>query len=192
MAVGPTAWPSTDDTTVDEDSALVRQAQAEPAAFAFLYRRYVDKVYWYMRARTMNPEDAHDLTQLVFLRALEAIPHYEHRGVPFAAWLFRIAHNSAISHRRRQRFTLPLSWIDRSIELVSDGNPEVESLRQDSLRQLRILVDGLDPKKRELLALRFAAGLSSREIGFVIGKSEAAVKKQITRTLRGLKDQYRD
>ncbi len=74
-----------------DDQALVRAAQADVAQFNALYHLYVERVHRYMLARTHNAEDAADLTQQVFLQALDALPRYRDRGVPFAAWVFRIA-----------------------------------------------------------------------------------------------------
>lgn len=81
--------------------------QAQPAAFAMLYHRYFERIHAYLRSRTGDAEDAADLTQQVFLQALDALPRYRHGRVPFAAWLFRIAHNVAIDHHRRRRHAHP-------------------------------------------------------------------------------------
>src|SRR5437763_17100867 len=91
---------------VDDGTAeapLIAAVQHDPAAFTQIYHLYLDRVYHYLRVRTPTPADAEDLTQQVFLRAWEALPGYQARGVPFAAWLFRIAHNLAADHARRAR-----------------------------------------------------------------------------------------
>src|SRR5579875_2591933 len=98
------------------DEALVRRAQADAVAFAPLYERYLPRVYRYLYARTHDPDDAADLTQTVFVRALAGLPAYRPRGLPFAAWLFRIARNVATdAHRRRDRRpteSLPAEVVD--------------------------------------------------------------------------------
>ncbi|HET7037020.1 MAG TPA: sigma-70 family RNA polymerase sigma factor, partial [Thermomicrobiaceae bacterium] len=79
----------------EEEAALVAAAKVDGAAFAALYRRHRGPIYRYLRARTRCDEDAADLTQQVFLKAFEALPRYQERGLPFAAWLFRLARNAA-------------------------------------------------------------------------------------------------
>ncbi len=91
-----------------DDDQLVAAAQADPALFAALYRRYLTRVYRYARARVPTDEDAADATQQVFLQALDALPSYRARGVPFSAWLFRIARNATIDAHRRRRATLAI------------------------------------------------------------------------------------
>lgn len=172
----------------DDEIALIRAAQTNPLAFGALYQRYFNRVYWYLRARTTTPEDAGDLTQEVFLHALEALPRYRERGLPFAAWIFRIARNAASNHQRRRRPAF--SW-ERLTDIRSDSapDPEAQTLRRDELRRIDALLAALAPEKRDYLALRFAAELTIPEIAAVVGKSEVAVRKQITRTLHALKEQ---
>src|SRR5712691_9291604 len=79
----------------DELTALIHAAQANPVAFGALYDRYVGRVYAYLRARTDGPDEAGDLTQHVFVQALDALPRYRGGGAAFAGWLFRIARNAA-------------------------------------------------------------------------------------------------
>ncbi len=175
--------------TADDEVALVRAAQAEPTAFAPLYQRYRHRVYAYLRARTRDEEDAADLTQQVFVQALDALPRYRERGATFAAWLFRIAHNTVVNFYRHHR-PVPLDLVPEALHPLTEQDLEARALRQDDLARLRTLVDALDAAKREMLALRFAGGLTAAEIAVVIGKSEAATKKQLSRTLQTLKEQY--
>lgn len=182
--------------SVDHDEAtLVRAAQTDPAAFAALHQRYFDQVYWYMRARTGNEGDANDLTQQVFLQALEALPRYRDRGLPFAAWLFRIAHNTVTNYhraRRRHRWIVPWRLVSEAALASPAEEVEAQVLHDEALARLHELIAALDLDKRELLALRFAARLTAREIAAVVGKSEAAVKKSLARTIQTLKEQYHD
>lgn len=180
--------------TIDADETeLVRAAQAHPSEFALLYQRYLPRVYHYVRSRLETEEDAADLTQQIFLQALDALPAYQPRGAPFVAWLFQIARHAVIdAHRRRKNvvswdalpaaFHTPVEYQDMDGQLV----------HQERLVVLKTLLAGLDPAQRELLALRFAAGLSAPQIALVVGKSQAAVKKQITRLLHTLKEQYHE
>jgi RNA polymerase sigma-70 factor (ECF subfamily) len=176
-------------TELDDDT-LVSAAQEDTAAFAALYERYIGRIYRYLRARTRIEEDAADLTQQVFLRALDALPAYRPQGAPFAAWLFRIARNAATDAHRRHRDTAAWDGLPQAMQAAESGSPEEAALHTERLERLRDLLRDLDPGKRELLALRFAGGLSSREIALVVGKREAAVKRQLTRTIHDLKERY--
>lgn len=174
---------------IEDEAALVEAARANLEAFEPLYQRYRVRIYRYLLFRVRNEEDAADLTQQVFLKAMNALPGFRVRGVPFAAWLFRIAHHVASdTYRRKKR---AISWdapLDEE-QLIMEVDPEIIILQQERLARLRHLLAQLDPYKRELLALRFSGGLSATEIAVVVGKSQAAVKKQLTRTLQGLKEQ---
>jgi RNA polymerase sigma-70 factor (ECF subfamily) len=175
---------------VSEESALIEAAQRDPAAFGSLYQLYVTRVYRYLRAHTSSDDDAADLTQQVFLRALDALPAYRSRGAPFGAWLFRIAHHAIVDANRKHRATVAWDVLPDSLQPASATDLEGDLLHQEALARLRHLVARLDPEKRELLSLRFAAQLSATEIATVVGKRPAAVKKQLTRIIQTLKEHY--
>jgi RNA polymerase sigma-70 factor (ECF subfamily) len=176
--------------STEDERLLVDRARVDVDAFDELYRRYHRRIFGYLRTYAESPEDAADLTQHVFLRALEALPGYEQKGVPFSAWLFRIARNAATDAYRRRRQTLPWEHIPEAMHPLSSDRPEVAAERREALNELRVLVSRLDPRKQELLALRFAAGLTPAEIAAVVAKSEAAVRKQLYRTIRALQEDY--
>lgn len=94
---------STAEDVEDDEPSLIQAARLDPKAFGLLYQRYLTSIYRYLRARTPNEQAAADLTQQVFLKALASLPKYRPRGLPFAAWLFRIARNTAIDRYRRSR-----------------------------------------------------------------------------------------
>lgn len=178
--------------TNQHELALVRAALDDAHAFGLLYERHVDRIYRYLYALTGDPEDAADLTQLTFLKALEALPRYRENRASFAVWLTRIAHNTAVdAFRRRRRMAI---WDRDAADLPSHGfgDPESEVLRRDTVAGIDELVRTLPPHKQDLLALRFAAGLSTREIAALTGRSFEAVRKQLYRTLNELKDRFHD
>jgi RNA polymerase sigma-70 factor (ECF subfamily) len=182
--VHTSALPATD------EADLVRTAQDQPSAFALIYQAYLARVYNYLRARLETDEDAADLTQQVFLQAFNALPTYQARGAPFAAWLFQIARHAAVDAHRRRRDAI--SWDALPVAfhpLTDDQDMDTHLLQQERLALLRRLLAELSPLERELLALRFAAGLTTPQIALVVGKSHAAVKKQLTRLLQTLKEQ---
>lgn len=171
-----------------DETALVQAALERPELFGALYQRHVDAIYRYLRLR-VGFDEAADLTQQVFLRALSALPNYQPKGAPFSAWLFRIARNLATDHHRLSH-RKPDELLPDMMPSGVAGAPEEAALQMEQQARLRSLLRELNAEKRELLAMRFAAGLSSREIAAVVGKSEAAVKKQLSRILRTLKEKY--
>ena len=172
--------------------ALVRAVQNGELAFSALYEQYLDRIYAYVRSRTASDDDAADLTQQVFLQALRALPRYRDGGTPFAAWLFRIARNAVIDHQRGVRPSMDWDSLPIALQPVDGQDVEASVLRRERLDRLRALLGRLGQDKRELLALRFAADLTIAEIAVVIGKSEAATKKSLFRTLHALKEQAHD
>jgi RNA polymerase sigma-70 factor (ECF subfamily) len=172
------------------EQTLVEQAKTSPPAFAILYERYVMYVYHYLRTRVETDEDARDLTQQVFLKAFAALPRYRARGIPFKAWLFQIASHLATDAYRRHEKHITWDLLPEAIHAFSEQNPETVLIKQEAQARLRQLLLGLNTYNRELLALRFAAQLSSTEIAKVVGKSPAAVKKQLSRLLQTLKEAF--
>lgn len=179
-------------STHGTEAALVQAAQDDRAAFAPLYQRYRDRIYAYLRTRTRSPEDAADLTQQVFLQALAALPRYRGGRVPFAAWLVRIAHNAAATYHKRHRHTVTWDLLPEALHPSSGDDVEAQVLQREAIARLRTVLATCPVGAREVLALHFAARLTVAETAAVVGKSEAAVKKQLTRTMRMLKEHYHD
>ena len=164
-----------------DDAELARAATEDRAAFAAIYERHRTPVYRYLRARTATDADAQDLTATTFERAMGAIHRFRPIGGGMVAWLIRIARNAHSDALRQQR--------RRRTEVASSAaEPAVDA--SDEAVMLRSLVDGLPIAQRDAIQLRFAAGLTAREIGGVLGISEAAAQKQIERGLRALKEAY--
>lgn len=183
----------TDPDNGSDESALVCEARSNPDAFDILYRRHLPPIYRYLRARSIDDHAAADLTQQVFLRAYEALPRYQERGLPFAAWLFRIARNAAVDQRRKEHPALDWDGLPEALRGADEeADPEVGALRRDEMDRLSHLLKRLSAEQRELLALRFAGELTYREIAAVVGKREGTVKKQIHRLLQSLKEQFAD
>lgn len=171
-----------------DDEALTRAAQGDTDAFGLLYERYVTRIYNYIYYRTGNRFDAEDLTARVFYRAINHIGHYRNMGVPFSAWLYRIAHNLVANwHRdnsRRQEVALdeaaPLQYRAAPPEAALVENQETERL----LKMIRTL----SPERQHLIILKFIEQCSNAEIGVIMGRSEGAVKSLYHRTLLSLRD----
>lgn len=170
---------------IDPDLADVRAAQGDRAAFGALYRRYVERVYGYCFYLLGDHHDAEDATERTFLAALGAIDGFRDEGATFRSWLFRIAHNElANSLRQRQRRrTTPL---EAHPESAADADPARLFGEADEARRLREAVARLADDRRQVIVLRFVDGLSSREVGAVLGRSEGAVRVLQHRALRDL------
>lgn len=170
-----------------DDAALVRAARTDAAAFDALYQRHFDRVYRYVRASLGHDEDAADVTQQIFVQAWRSLGRFEGRS-SFATWLFRIAHNAVVDAQRRRHAALSLERLPDDEHPTDASGPEEQAIRRENADRLSRALGHLDPEKRALLMLRFAVQLSVTEIAAVTGKRPDAVKKQLTRTLRFLKE----
>jgi len=175
-----------------DESALVERARTEPDAFGQLYERYVDRVYSYIYHRVGNVQDAEDLTARTFYRALEKLDTYEDRGLPFSAWLFRIAHNLVANwhrdHSRRQVFSLEKLWWRSHDGAQPDEAVEAEVEREE----LWEAINRLPEERRNLLLYKLNTTLSNLEIGEMMNKSESAIKSLYFRTLSALRKDLED
>lgn len=169
----------------DPDLADVRAAQIDRAAFGALYRRYVERVYGYSFYLLGDHHDAEDATERTFLAALGAIDGFRDEGATFRAWLFRIAHNELVN-TLRQRTRRRTFALDASPEPMTADDPASLLGSADDARRLRHAVSQLATERRQVIVLRFVDGLSAREIGAVLGRSEGAVRVLQHRALRDL------
>jgi RNA polymerase sigma-70 factor (ECF subfamily) len=172
-----------------DESMLIERAKKDQEAFGQLYERYSQRIYQYIYYRTSSEEDAEDLTAKTFMRAWQHIAQYDDRGVPFSAWLYRIAHNLVANwHRDRSRRKI-ISLEDLSRWQVNEDGPEAAALLADDRTALLGVVRRLPADRQELLALKFVEHLSNAEIGEVMGRSEGAIKSLYHRTLMSLRDE---
>ncbi len=168
------------DPQKDADERLVIEAaQRDPARFEDLYEANFERVYAYVARRVRDRDEAGDVTAEVFHRALEHLPRFEWRGVPFAGWLFRIAAHAIADralHAGRHTDTPPPDVADpTSLEEI-----------EERARLFR-LVDGLPAEQRRVVMMRFAEQRSIREIAHDLGRSEGAVKQLQFRGLKTLR-----
>ncbi len=169
----------------DEAALVARAKQFDRTAIAELYRRYVQRIYRYVYYRVGDESIAEDLTAEIFLRALEGLEAYSYRGVPFVAWLYRIAQARVVDyHRRRTRRgeNLPLH------EALADAEQDVtvSAERREAYADLYAALRQLTPEQQQVIALKFLAGLKNAEVAYVLGKTEGAVKALQHRALASL------
>lgn len=171
-----------------DDEILIKAVAGDKDAFGILYERYVSRIYTYIYYRTGNTHDAEDLTARVFYRAIEHIGRYRQRGVPFSAWLYRIAHNLVANwHRDRQRRQeVPIDDVINLQEKLDP--PEMTMMKSLDIERLIIVIQSLSSERQELVILKFVQELSNAEIGKIMGRSEGAIKSLYHRTLISLRD----
>jgi len=145
------------------------------AALSELYTLYFPRVYRYILARTGNTYDAEDLAEEVFMRMLDAIERFQWREAPFSAWLFRIAHNAVISQRRKDGARGRSAPLSDGLSVDSQGPDELVENRL-ALREIMNAAQKLPEAQRQVIALRFGAGLSVAETARAMNKGEGNVK----------------
>src|SRR5512138_1995434 len=174
---------------LSENEYIERAAHGDAEAFSLLYERYVTRIYNYIYYRTGNPHEAEDLTSRVFHRALHHINHYDNRGVPFSAWLYRIAHNLVANWHRdnSRRKEVPLE--DRVVMHGHQVHLEVELVQSQERESLLRVIRDLPEERQQLLILKFVEHLSNQEVAMIMGRSEGAIKSLYHRTLLSLRDE---
>lgn len=172
-----------------EEQVIEKATSGNSDAFSLLYERYVNRIYNYIYYRTGNPNEAEDLTSRVFHRALNHIDHYHNRGVPFSAWLYRIAHNLVANWHRdnSRRNEVPLD--DQPTLATRAELPEHSLVNAQELENLLAVIRKLPAERQQLLILKFVEGMSNAEIATIMMRSEGAIKSLYHRTLLTLRDQ---
>lgn len=168
---------SVDELAPDFDERAVVEAakDGDHEALATLYEFYFPRVYRYVAARIPVSEDAEDVTEEVFVRILANLEKFAWRGLPFGAWVFRIARNEVVSHARKQKVRANTTPLDEAIpDAGQDHTARVESGML--LEAIRMAAAQLPEAQREVLSLRFGAGLSVAETAATLNKSENNVK----------------
>jgi RNA polymerase sigma-70 factor, ECF subfamily len=179
------------DSGIDE-AALIQQAKTDKEAFGELYERYVDRIYSYIYYRTGNNHEAEDLTARVFFRAMQHIGNYREQGVPFSAWLYRIAHNLVANWYRDQNRRKIISLDDISQWRLAQDSPETAVQLLEDKEALLTIIRRLPSERQELLILKFVDGLPNAEIGAIMGRSEGAIKSLYHRALLSLRDELQE
>ena len=159
----------------DEQAVVTAAQRGDQGAFSELYEYYFPRVYRYVSARLGNSEDAEDVTEEIFLRLIGNIGSFSFRGLPFGAWVFRIARNEVVSHVRRQKVRSATAPLTEFIpDLSQDHVSEIEI--QFTIAVVREATEKLPEAQRQVITLRFGAGLSVAETAQALKKTENNVK----------------
>jgi RNA polymerase sigma-70 factor (ECF subfamily) len=166
------AMGTTDEATAKRlvSRAVKRAQEGDREALGFLYARYAENIYGYVRSIVHDHHEAEDVTQHVFAKLIDVIGKYQEREVPFFAWMLRVARNVAVDHLRRQRM-IPVEEV-RSPNLESGFG---DTSGERPINDLRDALSTLPLAQREVLVLRHFVGLSPTEIAERTGKSEGSI-----------------
>jgi RNA polymerase sigma-70 factor (ECF subfamily) len=189
MTKGRTSHPGRGLEKDKDEERLIYKAKYDRQAFGELYERYLQKIYTYLYYRTGNHADAEDLTAKVFHKAFVHLPGYEHQGVPFSAWLYRIAHN-IVANWYRDQGRRKVVGLDAAVKRSSEEDPRSSAEKANERDQLLQLIRKLPEEKQQLIILKFAEGYSNAEIGRIMGRSEGAIKSLYHRTLLSLREKW--
>ena len=169
------------------DATLVQLSKENPEAFGELYQRYVTKIYNYTYYRVGDQEEAEDLTARTFFRALRKIGSYEDRGLPFSAWLYRIAHN-LVANWHRSKSRRKSVQLDDLITATGDhASPGLMAEKQETREELLEVIKELPEDRQQLIILKFVERMPNAKIGEVMGRSESSIKSLYHRTLKTLR-----
>ena len=158
----------------DEESLIRRAQQRDPVALTQIYEDNFDKIYRYIVLKIGERTEAEDMTQQVFLSAMKSISSFKYQGKPFAAWLYRIAHNQVVDYWRKKskQATVPLN---ESLP-ASNSDPEKIAEQIMDIKQLAIAAKRLTKSQQEVISLRFAGEMPIAQVAKTMGKSEGAIK----------------
>jgi RNA polymerase sigma-70 factor (ECF subfamily) len=170
-----------------DEPGLVELAKIDPEAFGELYERNVDRIYSYVYYRIGNVEEAEDLTARTFYQALNNIQRYVEKGVPFAAWLYRIAHNLVANHHRSRSRWRVSSLEELEVSARPGDRPDRAAELHERQGALWSAIHRQPEERQRLLIMKFADRMSNQEIGRLMGRTESAIKSLYFRTLKSLK-----
>jgi len=171
-----------------DERVLVQAAQGDPAKFDALYELHFERVYYFIARRVRDRAAAEDVTSEVFHKALANLPSYEWRGVPFSAWLFRIAANAIADQLKRASREQPATQDPRSADEQPDpSSADIEAIDYHS--RLFRLVDQLPVVQQRVIHERFVEQRTIREIAARLNKTQGAIKQLQFRALQTLRAQ---
>lgn len=176
------------DEQISQEERQIDAAKRDPAAFAVLYEKYFNQIFMFLLRRVETKEIADDLCSQVFLKAMNYLPKYQHRGLPFSSWLFRIARNELYSAFEKNKL-VPVLSIDRTGIGAMIGDMQTDTKVDYS--DLYHVLGSLDEQEMELIELRFFEGRAFKEIGEILDITENNAKVKTYRILDKLKNRFK-
>ena len=172
-----------------QEENILRQSQIDPQAFKPIYEKYFKKVYLFAYRRMGDRELAADITQQVFLKALKSISRFQFRGVPFLAWLLRIALNECNEFFRKTKRARWVSIDEDSTQFLYE-ELTYDNTADDLAAKLPSILRTLKEEELHLIQLRFFEGLAFKDVGEVLQMTENNAKVKTYRTLEKIKKQF--
>ncbi|MBX3049285.1 MAG: sigma-70 family RNA polymerase sigma factor [Anaerolineales bacterium] len=173
---------------LSDEKLLAKATAGDKQAFGMLYDKYATRIYNYIYYRTGSAQDAEDLTSRVFFRAMRHITNYRDRGVPFTAWLYRIAHNLVANWHRDSSRRQEVELEDGYRASKGDEHPEQALMESEDQNALLSIIRKLPEERQQLLILKFVEHMSNAEIGQIMDRTEGAIKSLYHRTLLSLRE----
>lgn len=174
------------DDIVNLKNIVERAKNYDSEAFGQLYDMYFDKVFRYAYYRVGNRHEAEDIAEQVFLKALESIPGFEWRGIPFSAWLLRIASNLVIDYYRSNKYKTVDIEEETNLALDDSHDPEYSAIREFDRKEVIKAIMSLTEDQQQVIIMRFIADMTNEEVANAIGKNVGAVKALQHRALGSL------
>jgi len=174
------------DSSRREVTLVERAVAGDADAFGELYLLHLDAIYRYVYFRVGDANDAEDLTGQVFLKAWESLPGYKRRGNPFASWLYRIAHNVVVDHRRRQKPVVAMPSLEAVDRESRQPTPLERVIEAEEAAALATAIAQLPEEQQQVIVLRFIEGLKHAEVAHIMNKSEGACRMIQHRALTAL------
>lgn len=167
------------------DRIVAKASAGDSEALAGIYDLYASRVYRFLLLHVREQRDAEDLLQRIFLKVIEGLPRYQERGLPFGAWIFRIARNVVIDHDRTRH---DHATLDAALDREDDRRGPAELAERAAEREeIGSALALLTPEQREVIVYRFFAGLSPREIGLLMDKREGTIRALQFRAMQTLR-----
>lgn len=181
--------PESTTSTINDENAVALASRGNPEAFSYLYEKNVTRIYNYIFYRIGSASDAEDITSRVFYRAFGHINSYVEKGVPFSAWLYRIAHNLIANWHRDnlRRKEVPL---EDHLELPQHSDQPERMLEKNQETDLLLRgIRRISADRQQLILLKYLENLSNAEIAMIMGRSEGAIKSLYHRALIALREE---
>jgi RNA polymerase sigma-70 factor (ECF subfamily) len=174
---------------IRQEESVITKAKNNPAAFATLYEKYFDRIYYYLYRQTDDEELAGDLCSQTFVNVLNNIKKYELRGVPFSAWLYKIASNEVRKHYRKSKGKKIFSIEEVRIKELIEESDEVWD--EDQINKLIDFMKDLPEEMLQVLELRFFEERDFKEIAYILDITESGAKMRTYRALDKLRKKFK-
>jgi RNA polymerase sigma-70 factor, ECF subfamily len=179
---------------LQQELRIVEAAQKDPRKFGVLYEKYYKQIFLFVFKRVGEEDQAGDITAQVFLKAMVSLPKYSYRGVPFSAWLYRIASNEVNQHFRNAKgdrtISIEKSHIDKVMGMVDEEkSSDLAEMYQEVMLET---LHEMKPDEIEAIELRFFEDRPFSEVGFILGITENNAKVKVYRIVERLRKRLKE